>query len=75
MLPPGIDPKGTSVEERFQHRKKLPLLKPDVIDQCLPGLRLIRAPDRSREQAPQLLPGVNYFGRSTSIILAGGSEA
>lgn len=54
MLPPGIDPKGASVEERFQHRKKLPLLKPNMIDQCLPGLRLIRAPDRSREQAPQL---------------------
>jgi transposase len=27
------------------------------------------------EQSLQPVPGVNYLGRSTSIILAGGSEA
>ena len=31
--------------------------------------------DYSLPQLKKLLPGVNYFGRSTSIILAGGSEA
>jgi hypothetical protein len=46
-------------------------VSPDILDPD-PAFRqqgYVRVSETGR------LPGVNYFGRSTSIILAGGSEA
>ncbi len=43
--------------------------------QSVPAANLIRFLDFTNDTNRGVLPGVNYFGRSTSIILAGGSEA